>query len=128
MDCPVCRDAMITLELHDVEIDHCLGCGGIWLDAGELEQLLEDSDQAALLLRTFKKQDHPKEALRRCPICLKKMIKTVVGPSDAPVLIDSCLRHHGLWFDHGELDDILAHANLDEQSKIRRLLADMFGK
>ncbi len=128
MDCPVCREAMITLELHDVESDHGVGCGGIWLDAGELELLLGDSDGAASLLATFKKQDHPKEALRRCPICLKKMAKVMVGPSDAPVLIDSCARHHGLWFDQGELDDILAHADLDDQNRIRQLLADMFGK
>ena len=108
MKSPVSHEPMLVLELEGVEIDYCPITQGIWLDAGELEQLLEDSDQAALLLRTFKKQDHPKEALRRCPICLKKMIKTMVGPSDAPVLIDSCLRHHGFWFDHGELDDILA--------------------
>ena len=38
MDCPVCKSAMITMELTEVEIDHCLDCGGIWLDAGELEE------------------------------------------------------------------------------------------
>ena len=40
MDCPVCKNLMITLELDEVEIDHCLDCGGIWLDSGELEQLI----------------------------------------------------------------------------------------
>jgi hypothetical protein len=33
MDCPVCKNAMITLELQDVEVDHCTMCGGIWLVA-----------------------------------------------------------------------------------------------
>ena len=37
---------MITLELEDVEIDHCLDCGGIWLDAGELELLLDEPEKA----------------------------------------------------------------------------------
>ena len=37
MDCPVCKQsAMITLELNEVEIDYCMQCEGIWLDAGEL--------------------------------------------------------------------------------------------
>ena len=36
MDCPACKEAMITLELEEVEIDYCPDCGGIWLDAGEL--------------------------------------------------------------------------------------------
>ncbi|MHC4631399.1 MAG: zf-TFIIB domain-containing protein, partial [Planctomycetota bacterium] len=28
MDCPACKNAMITLELADVEIDYCTDCGG----------------------------------------------------------------------------------------------------
>ena len=54
MDCPVCKNAMITLELADVEIDHCTDCGGIWLDAGELELLLGEPEQAKSLLDSFK--------------------------------------------------------------------------
>ena len=46
MDCPVCKNAMIALELAEVEIDHCTDCGGIWLDAGELELLLGNPEQA----------------------------------------------------------------------------------
>lgn len=42
MNCPACKIAMITLELAEVEIDHCVNCGGIWLDAGELEILMDD--------------------------------------------------------------------------------------
>ncbi len=128
MDCPACREAMITLELHNVEIDHCVGCGGIWLDAGELETLIDDQDKALQLLRTFQNQVHSKETLRRCPICRRKMQKNLVGSAQSPVLIDTCKRHHGLWFDQGELDDILACADLDDENKIRQLLADMFGK
>ncbi len=40
MNCPVCKEPMIVLELDEVEIDHCISCGGIWLDAGELELLI----------------------------------------------------------------------------------------
>ena len=43
MQCPVCNEAMIVLEYEQVEIDHCTSCKGIWLDAGELELLAEDS-------------------------------------------------------------------------------------
>ena len=46
MDCPVCKNAMITMELDEVEVDHCLDCGGIWLDSGELEMLLDGSNEA----------------------------------------------------------------------------------
>ena len=37
MDCPNCSDPMVVLEIEQVELDHCLSCGGVWLDAGELE-------------------------------------------------------------------------------------------
>lgn len=128
MDCPTCRNAMITLELAEVEIDHCTVCGGIWLDSGELERLLGDPVQAGRLLNSFRHSDSATERSRRCPICDKKMAKVSVGRSDPPLLIDKCLRNDGLWFDRGELQDILTHAQLDEGNRIQRLLADIFSK
>lgn len=126
MDCPTCRNAMITLELADVEIDHCTICGGIWLDTGELERLLGDPVQAERLLNSFRRSDTAAERPRKCPICDKKMAKVGVGRSDPPLLIDKCLRGDGLWFDKGELQDILTRAHLDEHNRIQRLLADIF--
>lgn len=118
---------MITLELGGVEIDHCVGCGGIWLDAGELELLMEDAAKAADLLNSFQQDYAATEQLRRCPICDKKMVKIVVGRSKPALLIDKCRQGDGLWFDQGELQDILNRGQLDKDSRIQRLLADMFG-
>ena len=126
MDCPVCKTAMITLELNEVEIDHCLDCGGIWLDAGELEMLLPDSEKAKQLLDSFNKLDSCKEKHRKCPICLKKMHKVNVGPQDSAVLIDSCAKGDGLWFDKGELHDIFKIGEFDDEGKVKNLLSDMF--
>ena len=126
MDCPVCKNAMITLELEDVEIDHCTDCGGIWLDAGELELLLGNPEQAEQLLGSFKIDSECSEKPRKCPICDKKMQKIVVGPSTPPLLIDKCPRGDGLWFDKGELRDIFNRAQLDKDNKIQKLLADIF--
>lgn len=130
MDCPVCKNAMITLLLEQVEVDYCTDCGGIWLDAGELEMLLGDSQQAAELLASFKQQPKSGERLRKCPICLKKMQKILVAPpsADKSLLIDKCKRGDGLWFDKGELQDILRLGSLDKDRKIQKLLADMFGQ
>ncbi len=127
MDCPVCKNAMVVLELEDVEIDHCYDCGGIWLDAGELELLVEDRGKAEQLLNSFKVENNPKEALRKCPICLKKMKKIIVGEGAPLLLIDKCAKGHGLWLDAGELQDVLNRAQLGPDSKIQKLLADMFG-
>ena len=41
MICPVCKRDMIVIEYHDVELDYCTSCKGVWFDSGELELLLE---------------------------------------------------------------------------------------
>jgi Zn-finger nucleic acid-binding protein len=128
MKCPVCKNAMVTLELADVEIDHCVHCGGIWLDSGELELLMDDPRKARRLLDSFHEDLTPAEQPRQCPICDRKMVKIVVGPSQPPLLIDKCPRTDGLWFDKGELQDILDRGELGQDSRILPLLADMFGK
>jgi Zn-finger nucleic acid-binding protein len=127
MNCPVCKSAMITLELDEVEIDYCTDCGGIWLDAGELEMLLGEPEKAKALLGSFKADAASTERPRRCPICDKKMGKIVVGATKPTLLIDKCRRGDGLWFDAGELQDIFERAHLDEHNRIKKLLADMFG-
>lgn len=128
MDCPACENAMITLELADVEIDHCVHCGGIWLDGGELELLMDGPEKAAQLLASLREDATGAEQPRKCPICDRKMAKIIVGPSAPPLRIDRCRRGHGLWFDRGELKEVLSRGQLDEESRIQRLLADMFGQ
>ena len=56
---------MITLELQEVEIDYCTDCGGIWLDAGELELLLGEPEKAAQLLKSFKIDSKSSETVRK---------------------------------------------------------------
>ncbi|MBN1392415.1 MAG: zf-TFIIB domain-containing protein [Sedimentisphaerales bacterium] len=126
MDCPVCKNAMITLELAEVEVDYCTDCGGIWLDAGEIELLLCDSQQARQLLDSFKVDSGCAETHKKCPICLKNMQKINIGLAEPPLLIDECAKGHGLWFDKGELQDVLNRAELDKDNKIQKLLADIF--
>ena len=128
MDCPVCENAMITLELQQVEIDFCSECSGIWLYAGELEMLLTNPDKTAKLLASFTQDTKSTEKTRKCPICRKKMQKVLVGTSRPKILLDKCKKDHGLWFDKGELQEIISKATLDKDNKITKLLADMFGE
>jgi len=129
MDCPVCKKAaMIVLELDEVEVDFCLDCNGIWLDSGELELLLEDEQKAAELLRSFQAAEAGDEQIRKCPICLKKMQKVQIGQANKSLLIDRCAKGHGLWFDKGELQNVLKTDSFDKEQKIQKLLENMFGE
>jgi uncharacterized protein len=40
LTCPKCQAPMRTHERNGVTIEQCTGCHGIFLDRGELEQLL----------------------------------------------------------------------------------------
>ncbi len=126
MDCPVCNNAMVTLELDEVEVDCCFDCGGIWLDAGELELLLGDSKAANELLGQFSKV-HSAETARNCPICDKQMKKVQAGGTrENPLIIDECVKGDGLWFDKGELQTITASGNFDQARKVQNLLTEIF--
>lgn len=127
MDCPVCKEPMIVLELNEIEIDHCISCRGIWLDAGELELLLEGAEEKDNLLSSFKVHRINKEQVRKCPICLKTMEKVLCG-TDKKILIDKCHSNDGIWFDADEFEEIIKMAYFDKNNRVLNLLKDMFGK
>lgn len=39
MKCPKCGMDLQEIELHGVKVDQCSHCGGVFLDAGEIDQL-----------------------------------------------------------------------------------------
>jgi uncharacterized protein len=45
MNCPICNVTLLLAEKQGVEIDYCPKCRGIWLDRGELEKIIEKSNQ-----------------------------------------------------------------------------------
>ena len=126
MNCPVCKKPMVVLELNQVEVDYCVECGGIWLDAGELELLLGDSKAKDDALNSFTIDTKTKEKKMKCPICSKKMLKVLCG-KDNKVLIDKCPNNDGLWFDKGELYQIVKMGGHSEDDKIVVMLKDMLG-
>jgi Zn-finger nucleic acid-binding protein len=111
MHCPVCKkNEMVILELDQVEIDYCFDCEGIWLDEGELELLLDDAQAKDAILNTLQEAPKTKEKPRKCPICSKKMQKVLYDN----VMVDKCKKNHGLWFDKGELHQIIESAGEDK--------------
>lgn len=128
MRCITCKEEMVILELEGVEIDYCYGCRGIWLDKGELEELLADKEQGDALLNSIQSAGEVKEKKRKCPICKKKMEKISMKVKNKFIL-DRCLAH-GIWFDKGELDGILDEISekSKKSSKLSLVLNDIFRK
>ena len=69
MNCPVCNKPMVVFEISDVEVDHCVRCRGTWLDAGEMELLLDGAENRDELLSSMQPAADVGEAPRNCPIC-----------------------------------------------------------
>ncbi len=42
MKCPKCGMDLHTLAQGNVDVDTCFNCHGVWLDAGELDQLVNN--------------------------------------------------------------------------------------
>jgi Zn-finger nucleic acid-binding protein len=132
LNCPVCNHPLIILELEQIEVDYCTNCHGIWLDEGELELLLQDSDEKINLLNSFKIDKKSNEKLIKCPACSKKMDKILCGIKEK-VTLDKCPKQHGLWFNKGELEAVVEMGSFDlpdrqagKQNKIVKLLKEMF--
>jgi len=46
MFCPVCKSVeLVMTDRQGIEVDYCPTCRGVWLDRGELDQLIEHSVQ-----------------------------------------------------------------------------------
>jgi Zn-finger nucleic acid-binding protein len=108
--CPVCRIDMIAVEYRKIELDYCVQCSGVWFDSGEIELLLdtmkgEESSISGTDLPGLR-EIVSTEKKRRCPICNQKMKKVTIG-EEPKELIDDCPRGDGLWFDGGELQQVI---------------------
>jgi len=110
MICPACKNDMIVVEHDNIELDYCTNCQGVWFDSGELELLLEslslENPDSFLDNILHSAEAKSSEKRRRCPICHQKMKKTIIG-QEPEILIDVCQQGDGLWFDGGEVGQLI---------------------
>lgn len=50
MKCPNCDQLLQITERQNVEIDYCPVCRGVWLDRGELDKIINFSNEQVLQL------------------------------------------------------------------------------
>jgi uncharacterized protein len=110
MICPSCNNSLIVVEYNQIELDYCTQCRGVWFDTTELELLLKSinlSEDSGKLTHILQLPEAPIiEVIRKCPVCRKKMKKVYLG--DEPgILVDICSNKHGMWFDRGEVIQLI---------------------
>ncbi len=108
--CPVDSAKMEVMRIkfktgEVVEIDRCPACGGIWLDRGELNQLIRvPAKQIERIFGTLGRKVSVKGSgeNRQCPVCGSLMI-TYNYDYRSGIWLDACPKGHGIWLDAGEL-------------------------
>ena len=106
MKCPKCRREEMRAETFEgIEIDRCAVCKGMFLQKGELEQLIIRS-AAADTFAFSAMSDAMDEVPAHCTRCGEDM-DAVMGPAD--LRVDMCNKCGAIFLDQGELATLQLH-------------------
>lgn len=133
MLCPANGEPLVIIEVAEIELDVCPAGHGMWFDADELRMLFMKAGAPEGLLSLDMRLERLKKVegvRRRCPRCKRKMWQVAAPGESEHVILDACPDDHGLWFDHGELEEILrAHLGEGEAlDKVRDYLGGFISK
>lgn len=109
MHCPACDRTLLRLKAGFVTVDVCHGCGGIWFDHRELEQVStgHPDDEAPVVDFDFDPETRLDEfCARHCPRCKIAALAKKLYSLGSGVIMDCCPQCQGVWLDHGELAKI----------------------
>ena len=110
MNCPICKDVKLSQTLiHNVEVDYCPKCLGMWFEQDELRQAKDNKDKNLgwLDVDLWENQDKFKASygIRHCPACRVPLYEVYYG--DSGVVIDVCKICKGVWLDRAEFKKIV---------------------
>lgn len=97
--CPECGNYFYILHINNVEIDCCKKCDSLWFDPGELQILMNTTDD---ITNDFL---HAGKSKYKCPVCHSELRKrSFLFPER--IVVDECLNGHGVYFEKGELEHV----------------------
>jgi Zn-finger nucleic acid-binding protein len=126
--CPRCRRPLTAGDYEGFTVETCDGCGGRWLAAAELRDILDTLPGPAVPPAPARRvQVDAVDEHLPCPNCGLPMEAFNYG-ADSGVILDKCRPCGGLWLDGGELDAVrqavaASEAGLDRD--VKRFSADL---
>jgi len=121
MKCPACFNELAEMQVGSVKVDVCEGgCGGIWLDAFELQQVDEEEEEAGARLLAIERDESIVVDLMRkraCPRCPDIKLQRHFFSAKRQVEVDQCPNCGGYWLDAGELAKIRAERSLTSEAQ-----------
>jgi uncharacterized protein len=115
MKCPRCNSLLRSIEYDTVQIDVCPNCKGEWLDAGELQKIVQHHDEVfspeeiasldAVNKQIFaaEKDDHDE---LNCPHCEGVRMEHFNYGDTSGIILDKCPNCGGIWTDKEELTKV----------------------
>lgn len=111
---------MEPVTVAGIEVDRCTGCGGLWFDMLEHEDL-KDADGIEALdtgdSAVGERYDHVGQV--RCPIDGQPMIR-MVDKAQPTLWLESCPLCYGTFFDAGEFREFTDETIRDMVQRRRR--------
>lgn len=119
MNCPKCEKQLKQIKINGAEVNCCDNCGGIWFDKDELKLVRDERDKNLSWLDFDLWDNKNKLSVSGksidCPCDGKPLFKIKCGNTN--VLVDICLKCHGIWLDKDELDKIISELKEKINSK-----------
>ena len=120
MQCPNGHDNLEKVLFHNVEVDYCPDCLGVWFDKDELTLAKDDKDKQFNWMDFDIWRDKGKfEVMRinkRCPVCRIPFFQVRYDASK--VKIDFCKHCQGIWLDRGEFKQIMIYLTRKQDYEI----------
>lgn len=121
MKCPRCKADLQPAVRHELPVNHCPSCRGIWLEQDELEKLEDE---------VFDFGDRWKGTLvfsstatpHQCPQCSAALRRFRYRFYDLEM--EFCPNQHGYWLDDDEDTRVLELMKREEADLQRKLLAE----
>jgi len=125
MLCPKCSVPLIVVERDDIELDWCPECEGFWFDENEIE-ILKYKLGLKQEIKNPMETDIVKtnEKLCKCPKCNSYMGKVEING----IILDKCMKNHGIWFDKSELSGLFNKFSSGEEKGTVAFLGEVFKK
>jgi len=108
MQCPICKNQLVKITIHGIEIDSCSNCVGAWFDGNELVDFLKNSPkgehegEAREPRLTNLSVDRQMKEEGFCPKCNQLATPFTVGSSRVSVL--RCGNCGGMWVALSQVD------------------------
>ena len=117
MNCPLCNWSLSKLRYHEIEVDVCRRCNGIWFDQGELKEYIDDMlmDKTDIPNSPVHAKKPPvvgqaqiKEPVNECPRCRQPM-NHFNYCYDSNIILDKCPVCGGIWVGGGKLEKMVEY-------------------